>query len=109
MAKKKNTYGRNSLPGVNMKGVKLYPNGKNSADKTVAELSTIGIKLIGTHQITDFVTSIMEMHKAGHQEINITGWLKKGHVTFLGGHVDRAKTGEKQKIAVVQQQNTVAI
>ena len=81
-------YTRKSKAGVNMSEVKLFPNGKHSSDKTVENLATIGIQLKGK-QIIDFATSIMEMAKEGHQEVNITGWFKKGTVTFLGKSVKK--------------------
>ena len=84
----KKKYGRKSVKGVNMKGVNLFPNGKRSKHKLVEDLATIGIQLRGK-QITDFATSIMEMHKAGYTEINITGWLKRKEITFTSEAVEK--------------------
>lgn len=76
---------RKSVKGVNLKNVILFPNGKRSKNKTVEELATIGIQLKKTpdrNQIVEAAISLLEMDKAGYTEVNITGWLKRGEITF---------------------------
>jgi hypothetical protein len=79
---------RESVKGTELKNVILFPNGKRSANKTVTELKTSGIQLRG-EQIIEFATSIMNMYKAGHREVNVNCWLKKGRITFTGAPINK--------------------
>ena len=81
---------RNSLPGTYVKNVKLFPNGSKTSEKKIKDLKTSGIQLHGD-QIVEFATSIMDMYKAGHREVNVTCWLKKNYITFTGAPVDKSE------------------
>jgi hypothetical protein len=84
---------RESVPGTTINNVKLYPNGSRSGQKTVDELATTGIQL-RDDQIIEFAASILNMYQSGHREVNITCWLKKGYITFLGAPVPKEETQE---------------
>ncbi len=91
----KKKYGRKSVKGVNIKNVKLFPNGKRSAETKVKDLATTGIQLRKTpesNQIVELATSLLEMDKAGYTEVNITCWLKTGQITFTSEAVEKEET-----------------
>jgi len=77
---------RDSVKGTYLKNVILFPNGRRSAKKTVENLATAGIQL-HNDQIVEFASSVLNMYKAGHREVNITCWLKKRCISFTGAPV----------------------
>jgi hypothetical protein len=88
----KNKYTRKSLPGINMKNIKLFPNGERTAETKIKNLKSIGIQLKTKQEMINFTISLMQMIKAGFTEVNITGWLKTGQITFTSQPIKKQKT-----------------
>jgi hypothetical protein len=88
--KTKNQYTRETVKGTSLKNVISYPNGKKSGKKLVEDMKTSGAKLKGK-QIIDFATSLLDMYKNGHREVNVTFWRETKDVTFTGTHVKKEK------------------